>query len=284
MKLKFACADFTFPLLPLDNALDVISLLEVDGVDIGVFEKRGSLWPSRELKNPERNGALLRKRLANRGLRPADIFLILGANSDFQCCAINHPQAKVRRHVRDQFLRFLDYVNAAGGKHLTGLPGALWKDEAASVSLSRSAEELRWMVEQARKAKLIFSVEAHLGSLIPRPSDAMKLLKKVPGLTLTLDYGHFIYQGISQTQMHPLIAHASHFHARGGAKNRLQTSVKNNRIDFATILKEMRRVGYTGWIGLEYVWMDWGGCNEVDNLSETLLLRDALRAIAKRLK
>ena len=39
----------------------------------------------------------------------------------------------------------------------------------------------------------------------------------------------------------------------------------------------MRRVGYPGYVGVEYVWIDWEHCNEVDNVSETILLRDFLR-------
>src|SRR6266545_26211 len=37
---------------------------------------------------------------------------------------------------------------------------------------------------------------------------------------------------------------------------------------------------YTGYVGVEYVWIDWERCNEVDNLSEAILLRDHLRSIA----
>ncbi len=40
----------------------------------------------------------------------------------------------------------------------------------------------------------------------------------------------------------------------------------------------MQPVGYRGYVGIEYVWIDWEHCNEVDNLSETILLRDFLRA------
>ena len=43
---KLACADFTFPLLPHDKVLDLIAALELDGVDIGLFEGRSHLWPS----------------------------------------------------------------------------------------------------------------------------------------------------------------------------------------------------------------------------------------------
>lgn len=53
--------------------------------------------------------------------------------------------------------------------------------------------------------------------------------------------------------------------------------MKKNEIDFAPILKKMTEFRYPGWLGLEYVWVDWEHCNEVDNLSETILLRDHLR-------
>ena len=74
---------------------------------------------------------------------------------------------------------------------------------------------------------------------------------------------------------------ASHFHARAARPTRLQAPLKENTIDYAAILRSMGQSGYSGWIGLEYVWVDWEHCNEVDNLSETILLRDHLRAGAK---
>ena len=47
-KLKLACADFTFPLLPHDAVLDLIAALDMDGIDVGLFEGRSHLWPSKE--------------------------------------------------------------------------------------------------------------------------------------------------------------------------------------------------------------------------------------------
>ena len=38
MRLKLACADFSFPLLPLAHVFDLISLLDIPAVDIGLFE------------------------------------------------------------------------------------------------------------------------------------------------------------------------------------------------------------------------------------------------------
>ena len=34
---------------------------------------------------------------------------------------------------------------------------------------------------------------------------------------------------------------------------------------------------YKGFVAVEYVWSEWRECNQVDVLSETILLRDLLR-------
>jgi sugar phosphate isomerase/epimerase len=54
--------------------------------------------------------------------------------------------------------------------------------------------------------------------------------------------------------------------------------VAENEIDFPEIVGELRRLGYDGFLALEYVWIDWNGCNRTDNVSETVLLRAALQA------
>jgi sugar phosphate isomerase/epimerase len=129
----------------------------------------------------------------------------------------------------------------------------------------------------------VFGVEAHVGSIVPRPKDALRLISDVPGLTLTLDYTHFTLKGTPDRNLEPLMAHASHFHLRGARRKRLQTSLKDNAIDYRRILRVMKQTGYLGYIGVEYVWTEWQRCNEVDNLSETILWRDFLRKEMERL-
>src|SRR5204863_5604295 len=141
-------------------------------------------------------------------------------------------------------------------------------------SLKRCSEELAWRAEQARSVGVTYSVEAHLGSVAPTPEAAMRLTEMTPGLTLTLDYTHFTYQGIPDSQIEPLVRHASHFHARGGCKSRLQAPLKENTISYPQVLRAMDRESYKGYVGVEYVWIDWERCNEVDTLSETILLGD----------
>lgn len=272
-----ASADFTFPLLPHDKVLDLIAALELDGVDIGLFEGRSHLWPSREFNNLTQSAKALRIKLADRGLAPADVFLQL--NPDFVPYAINQPDTVRRQHARDQFLRTLEYACSLGSPHVTTLPGVYFEnDEPAGDSWQRSQDELTWRVEQANQHEIVFSVEAHVGSLAPNPAEAERMIRGVPGLTLTLDYTHFTRIGLADDAVERLVKYASHFHVRGARKDRLQASFKDSTIDYARVLTAMRSCGYRGYLGIEYVWIDWEHCNESDNLSETILFRDFLRA------
>src|SRR5689334_24102051 len=97
--MKLACADFTFPLLPHDRVLDLIAMLEFDGVDIGLFEARSHLWPSKEFSSSQKNGKRLGNELDRRGLKCADVFLQMAP--DFVPYAINHPEASRRKKARD---------------------------------------------------------------------------------------------------------------------------------------------------------------------------------------
>lgn len=195
---------------------------------------------------------------------------------DFSVYAINHPDAARRSKARDWFQRTLDYAAGCNCPHVTVLPGILFDEEPEANSLGRCYDELAWRVEQSKTSGLIFGVEAHVGSIAPTPQHALKLVNAVPGLTFTLDYSHFAYDGVPDSQIEPLVAHASHFHARGARVGRLQCSFKENIIDYGSILKVMLASGYSGYVGIEYVWIDWEHCNEVDNLSETILFRDFL--------
>jgi len=275
MKLKLACADFTFPLLPHDKVLDLISMLGFEGVDIGLFQDRSHLQPTGMFTDVSKNAHELRGKLGSRGLKPADIFLQTAL--DFTSVAPNHPDKAVREKSREAFLKAVEFTVECGGKHVSALPGVFFKSESEGDSLKRCHGELAWRCEEAAKSGLVFSVEAHLGSIATTPKAAMALVSNTPGLTLTLDYTHFTKQGVVDAEIEPLIAHASHFHARGAAKDRLQTPVRESAIDYARVVAAMKKTNYQGYVGIEYTWTEWENCDRTDNLSETILLRDLIK-------
>ena len=281
MHLKLACADFTFPLLPHDAVLDLIAVLGFDGVDVGLV--RGPLAfaaldasfaaPSqagkrlgKHLARPRAEGG---RRLSANGGR----FRFAGSQSSGSPAAPQSPRL-VPPHAR---LR-------PGLRH----PARLGLARRSLPTRSRPpplspARPTNWpgAAQQAAAAGLVFSVEAHLGSIVPNPRQALRLVQRVAGLTLTLDYTHFTRMGIADSQVEPLIQYASHFHARGARKGRLQTSFAENTIDYRRIVKMMRATGYRGFLGIEYVWTEWEHCNQVDNLSETILWRDFFQELSE---
>ena len=279
MPYRLACADFAFPLLPHDNVLDLIAAMRFEGVDIGLFEGRSHLWPSREFAQTAKSAGVLGRKLADRGLQAADVFLQMAP--DFVAYAVNHPQSARRRKARDWFCRTIEYATVCGAEHVTTLPGVYFLDEEPrSASWQRCCEELGWRVEQCRAAGITFGVESHVGSLVPTPKSAARLVQCVPGLTLTLDYTHYARKGMPDSAVEPLVQHATHFHARGARKGRLQTSFDKNAIDYRRIVNVMRKTGYAGWIGVEYIWIDWEHGNENDCLSETIRFRDFFRSLS----
>lgn len=275
---KFSCADFTFPLLPHDKVLDLLQLIDIKGVDLGVFEGRSHQYPSQIAANPMAAAASLRKKLEQRDLLPADVFIQTGAEPPIN--AVNDPDSDVRERNREILKAIVSYSRELGATHLTGLPGVIHSGIDPADDWQRAVDETRWRLDACLSAGITYAIEPHVGSLLPEPETTLRFLDAVPGLTLTLDYGHFIYQGMANDLVHPLLPHASHFHARGGAKGALQSTMKDNSIDFCAILQGLARVNYRGWICLEYVWVDWEGCNRTDNLSETLLLRNLLSEMA----
>ncbi len=276
MQRPLACADFAFPLLPHADVFKLIAMLGFEGVDVGLFEGRSHLRPSQVLADLPRAAAALSALVGDQGLAFADIFY---QTSAFPEMAANHPDAAERRKGRDLFLRMLEFTLRCNAPHMTALPGMDWEGEPRETALKRSAEELAWRAEQARQVGVIFAVEAHLGSIVPTPAGAQQLAEMTPGLTLTLDYTHFTYQGIGDDECEALMPYASHYHARCARPTRLQAPFKENAIDFQRVLRAMDRTQYAGYVGVEYVWIDWEHCNEVDNIAETIQLRDQLRSL-----
>lgn len=277
MKLRLACADFAFPLLPHQSVFKLIGMLGFEGIDVGLFEGRSHLQPSQVMGNMPAAAAKLAAEVQDAGLAFADIFY---QASSFDTVAANHPDAAERMKGRELFLRMLEFTLRCNAPHMTALPGVEWPDVPHADSVKRSAEELLWRAEQAKNVGVTFSVECHLGSFAPTPALALELAQAAPGLTLTLDYTHFTSQGFSDDECEALVPYASHFHARGSRTGRLQAPLKDNTIDYPRVLKAMDKANYPGYVGVEYVWIDWEHCNEVDNLSETIMLRDLLRANA----
>jgi sugar phosphate isomerase/epimerase len=274
--MRLSTCDFTFPKLSWEQAIRLGRDLGAEAIDVALFQDRSHLNPSVVLASPAKWAARVMSEVRAHGVGISDVFGQTAVAAEEN--ALNDPAESARRRASEFFNRILEFSAACGAPHLTLLPGVHFPQEEYNDSLMRSADELAWRVDAATKAGVILGIEPHLGSVVPTPSLAARLLQMCPGLSLTLDYCHFACQGIPDDEVEPLVENTSHFHARGACQGKLQAAMKENVIDYARVLRKMKQTGYKGFIALEYVWIEWMHCNEVDNVSETVLLRDLLRS------
>lgn len=280
--MRLASADFTWPGLRPEFVLDLIRELDLQGVSMAFMGGLTARQPDDVAADPERWGERIRGELAERGLEPADAFLI--PRIDLVGLTVNHPDAAERAAGDELFAGFARFARAVGATGITTLPGLVFGGERWDAAADRAAEGLRRRVEVAADHGLRLSVEPHIvstapyaGSIVDTPAKVGALLERVPGLELTLDYGHFNVQGIPDREVEPLLEHARHFHMRGGARGLVQTKFEDNVTDFARVLDRMAEVGYDGWVEIEYVHDGRPGCSDCDNIQEIRKFRDFVR-------
>ena len=280
--MRLASADFSWPGLRSELVLDLIAELGLDGVSMMFMEGLPDRSPRDVAAQPERWAERLGGQLADRGLVVVDVFL--NPSPDLARLAVNHPDPAERAAGDELFEGFLAFASRLGSSGLTTLPGLVFGAEPWEDALERSAAALRGRVSAAAERGLRLSVEPHIvstspyrGSVIDTPARVQELLSRVPGLELTLDYGHFNVQGIPDREVEPLIAHARHFHMRGGAPGLVQTKFADNVTDFGRVLDRMTEIGYDGWVEIEYVHDERPGCSDCDNIQEVRRFRDFVR-------
>jgi len=273
--MRLACADYSWPAVSHKLALDIISGLGFAGVDIGFMAGRSHVRPEAVGDETAAWAGRIQERCEARGLAVSDVF---AQSESFESLAVNHPDPAERDRSAAFFERSLDFARWLGSPGLTMLPGIVFGAEDWELAAERAASGLKWRADRAAANGLALSVEPHIGSVIDTPERANVLLEMVPELTLTLDYGHFVVAGAAEESIEPLLGRARHVQCRGGDAGILQASMTANSIDFPRMVRQLAAVGYQGFLACEYVWSQWHGCNQVDNLTETVALRDALGA------
>jgi sugar phosphate isomerase/epimerase len=281
MDIKISCAEYTFPLLPQDVCLRLIAGLGIRAVDISVFLGGPFITAEEVLQDPKAPAARLRNLLTENDLVVADVFPSYASTWDE--LAINSPDKAQRDRQRREFYRFIEFALLIDAPGMTLMPGVAWSEESLEDSLQRDADELQWRIELARSFGIQISVEPHAGSIIDTPDRMARLLELAPDLTLTLDYAHFIYAGVTEDELEVFIPRSRHIHCRPAAPGVMQARVYEGTIDFERLVRAGAAAGYKGYYGLEYVWIDGWDCKRVDNLSETVLLRDRLLKAAEAL-
>jgi sugar phosphate isomerase/epimerase len=275
--LELTCTSFSFPLLSFEKSLQLISLLEIPKFDVGAHEGASHVQPSEVEADPDRVADRIRRAAQAAGLRASDFFPTFGHG--FRDRPVNAPDAGTRADNARRFRALVRCAGAIGASGVTLLPGVVWDVLGHERSFDLSVASLSELLPIAHDAGLRLSVEAHLESVAESPELAERLVDAVPGLTLTLDYSHFVAGGHPVASVHRLLRHAGHFHARQAGPGRLQASVKDGALPFEEIVARLRAAGFQGDLCVEYTWQEWRDCWHQDVVSESVVLRDLLRRL-----
>jgi sugar phosphate isomerase/epimerase len=273
--MELTCTSFSFPLLSFADAAKVIAVLGIPKLDVGAHEGASHIQPSLVEAQPREQAEAIRRAVGEAGLGVSDFFPTFGHG--FRDRPVNTADRAEREANRRRFRAIVEVGNVIGARGVTLLPGVIWDDLGRERSHELSIAELRQLVPIAHDAGLRLSVECHLESVAESPATAAALVEAVPGLQLTLDYSHFVAGGYAPEDVHPLVPLAGHFHARQARNGDLQANHADGTLDFDDIVGRLKRAGYAGDLCVEYTWQEWRGCNTLDVVSESIILRDQLR-------
>jgi sugar phosphate isomerase/epimerase len=265
--------------LALEGAAQIVKALGFSTTAIGWSHID---WP-RLRADPSREAARINGIFKPLGLMIDDSFIwfrnkYLSEVHDELKCTITQPDPAARADNFEMFKSFVKFCQEIDCPGITISSGVKYKDlgfefeevyDIARVELSR-------MVEYAGERGIEVRPEPHSESIMGTLETCQRMLHDVAGLKISLDYSHFLPQGHSIEDVHVLIPHAGHVHARQANRQKLQCRLEEGILDFKAIIGELKNRSYKGNVALEYVCVNYRGCNDIDVLTETLKLKREL--------
>ena len=274
LHMPIACHAWAYNNLPLEEAMGTVARLGFRYIDLG---SGPHLDVNRAAAQPEAEAAAIRQLLERFALTLTDLYLLLPH--------INAPDPAQRETQIALFERMVPFAVALRTPGITISPGIVQKEDGPDHSLARSIPALLRMVQAAEDTDLRISFEPHLDSVAPKPAQALLLLEAVPGLSITLDYAHFVCQGIARREIEPLLEHVAHVQIRQAKRNVLQTAHNDGAVNLQQLLEDLHNAGYRGVLTVEYMTtFGWHGMKKISISTETVRTRDALRAARARLE
>jgi len=274
--MRLTVSSYSFEAIPLEGALAVVQAMGFKGTDIGGFHKRGraSLEPDAVGANPQEYADHLKRLLDKYELYAFDYFVQFGSSPDER--ALTDPD----RAMLEQNYQSIDgigrFCKLVGIPTVTVLPGVDVPSQPQEHNLDLAGKGLKHYVEICGTYGVTVCFEPHMGSVAHTPELALNVVERAPGVKLAVDYSHFVLQSIPVERIHPLLAHAGHFHIRPARPGKLQTRWVEGTIDFLDIIQRLKGLAYEHCLSIEYVCQEWFDANQLDTLSETMVAKAAL--------
>ena len=274
--MRLSCGDHSFPVLPHEQTVELVQMLGFEAFDLAVMGNRSHVRPEAIREDIPGWAGRLEERIRGRGLDIADVFCIPW--TDFATMAPNNPDAAERERGTALFRDMLELTVRLGAPGLTMVPGIDWPHENHDSSLERAARGARQARRGVprRRRPLLDRAARRLGlrhARGRRPARRARARARADARLHALRLAGVREASSSRSSAMPATCTPA-VAPRAGCSAPSRTA----RSTTGVLVDALRASGYDGALALEYVWIDWERCNECDNVSETLLLRDRLRA------
>lgn len=187
----------------------------------------------------------------------------------FMMHAVNDPRQRYwypswiepDRHYRqvriDHTKRALTLARELGAPCITTEPGGPVEPGASwAAALKLFVEMIKPVAEHAEKEGVLLLVEPEPGLLIETVDQFLEFMSHIdsPAVGMNYDIGHAFCVGDDAATTIPKVAqHIRHFHLEDIAASRVHAHLipGEGAIDFASALRAIRAIDYTGWITIE---------------------------------
>jgi sugar phosphate isomerase/epimerase len=267
--MKLTVTSWSFAACSLKESWAIARALGFEAMDLGLLHG-AALNRGRIVSDPVGAAA----GVAGLGIKASNLYWLFGA--DIAENAVTDPAAKARNEAElDQVCRFATTLKCPS---IFILPGVQRPGVPKVTAVTSAVDGLRGLVDVAARHGVTLTVEPHVGGLLSSPGETLNLLAAVPGLRLTLDYAHFACIGFTQAEIDVLAPFAAHVHMRQARPGALQAKWGEGTLDFTAMVGRLADTGYDGYLSVEYVHQGYMNTLFDDVLTETVRMRDHLRA------
>ena len=252
--IRVAGSTFAFGKIDLEESCKIMKEMGFSVVDVGAcgmstFTSYVPQWFIKDLDDTQGEADHIRRVTDKYGLEIAELFCCdFGVN-------INDPDPDKRAWSQKTFEKVAKIGAAAGFKSIMMLPGMIAEDRGQTFdqAFETSVMEFRRMVDVAENMNLHCNIEPCIFSVAWKPENAIRLVKAVPGLALTVDYAHQTQLSLKADDIEPLHKYARHFQAKQSAPESFQAKPDEGWIDFDRMVRKMHDDGFDGIISVEFV-------------------------------
>lgn len=216
-----------FPDVPMPDVVDMFVDLEFTTVEIALREDGTLLSPSRIDEDFDKA-----------------VHLAIKSHRLDVCSYDVHIDA-----VGDEFYKQFEAVCRLGkaSKVVTlTVPSA-----ELGTPFNEEVERLQKLVDLAENEGVRVAMKSQIGRLTEDPDTVKVLCDNVNGLGLTLDPSHYFCGPHSHKNLDKIMEYVFHVHLRDSKQDQLQVRVGQGEIDYAKIVSQLGRVGYSHALSIQ---------------------------------